>query len=175
MAPRKQRTAGWYATVGTVAAAVLSAVIGGMFLILTDDPQPPECPRQVTIEKPVNGQEVDGVEGVDVSGSVCGLDAGATVWLFEYDSFDQTYYLAYDANVGQRPLKSGNGGFVIHDGPIGDPGDENKSYEIVAVVADEVCRREIESTPLDANGNYVFHPLPTGCRDAARVGVLVSQ
>ncbi|WP_459715529.1 hypothetical protein [Actinophytocola sp. KF-1] len=123
----------------------------------------------MTFDEPANGGHVDGETGVDITGRVCGLADGQAVWLFEYDSFDHNLYLVYDPVVGRRPVAARDGGFAIHDGPIGDPGDERKAYEIIASVGDAKCRREIESRPADQDGNYVFDTLPDACRDVARV------
>jgi hypothetical protein len=42
------------------------------------DPPPPECPDSVVLEEPENGQEVGGVTGVAIAGTVCGLRSGDT-------------------------------------------------------------------------------------------------
>jgi hypothetical protein len=173
MGSRKEQGAHRGAVIGA-AGAVAAAVIGGFFVLLTKEPPAPECVREVVIDKPANGQAVDGAVGVDVTGSACGLEDDETVWVFEHDPFDQNFYLVYDPAIGPRPVASRNGGFAIHDGPVGDAGDERKPYEIVAVVGNAGCREAIEDSPADEVGNHVFRTLPDGCRDSARVQVLVS-
>lgn len=162
------------AIIGAV-GVVLAAVVAGIFTIALKDPPPPACAHAVAFDKPENGQQVDGETGVDVTGTVCGLADGDTVWVFEFDSFDQNFYLVHDPVVGRRPIALRDGGFAIHDGPIGDDGDKGKAYEIVAVVGGSQCRREIGSKPADEAENYVFTRLPDDCRDVARVQILVSQ
>ncbi|GAB1511148.1 hypothetical protein [Actinophytocola sp. KF-1] len=164
----------WGAIIGAI-GTVVAAAVAGLFMFVVKDPPPPECPHSVVVDEPENGQEVDGTVGVAITGKVCGLMPGDTLWVFEFDPYDRNFYLVYDPAVGMRPVASRNGGFAIHDGPVGDPGDYRKRYEIVAAVGDQRCRREIESTAADQDGNYVFDTLPDGCRDITRVQILESQ
>jgi hypothetical protein len=168
---RVARIGGKYA----IAAAVAAAVIAGVFAILTKEDPPPPCPKQVEINSPKAGEKVDGIAGTEVTGTICGLESGESVWLFEHDSYDENSYLVYDPNVGRRPVASQNGEFAIHDGPIGDPGDQLKQYSIIAVVASGQCRATITSKELDADGNYVFPSMPPGCKVADQVQILESQ
>src|SRR6266536_373308 len=125
---------------------------------------PPKCDRAVSLTEPDNGVEIDGVTGVKVKGTVCGLRQGESVWLFDYDAYDENFYLVYDQNSGPRPVATRNDvTFVMVDQPIGDPGDKRKVYTIKAVVASEACSKAITQTRPDAEENYVFHPLPDGC------------
>lgn len=139
-------------------------------------PTPPKCDRVVSLTEPENGAEIDGVVGVKVKGSVCGLRPGESVWLFDYDAYDQNFYLVYDPNSGPRPVATRNDvTFVMVDQPIGDPGDKQKVYTIKAVVASEGCGKKISETPPDPEENYVFHSLPDGCAVADERQILESR
>jgi hypothetical protein len=176
----------------TLLSAVLVALIGTVGTVVvaqinktqpsTSPPPPPppttppQCPRPVTLTEPQNGTEIDGLAGVPVKGRVCGLRSGESVWIFDYDAYDQNFYLVYDQNSGPRPVANRNDvEFVLVDQPIGDPGDKRKTYTIKAVVASAECEKKITRTPPDAEGNYVFHPLPDGCAVADERQILESQ
>jgi hypothetical protein len=139
-------------------------------------PTRPACDRAVTLTEPENGAEIDGVAGVKVTGRVCALRPGESVWLFDYDAYDGNFYLVYDQNSGPQPVATRNDvSFVMLDQPIGDPGDKRKVYTIKAVVASDECGRKIAHTAPDVEGNYVFHPLPDGCTVSDERQILESQ
>ncbi|MGW5715312.1 hypothetical protein ACWEVP_04035 [Amycolatopsis sp. NPDC003865] len=88
----------------------------------------PACVKRVAITTPSTGIEIDGIQGVKVSGTICGLTEGESVWLFDFDPYDQNYYLVYDPEVGPQPAANSNDTeFAMLDHPIGDPGDRRKS------------------------------------------------
>jgi hypothetical protein len=134
----------------------------------------PACPASLQLTMPQNGQQVNGQAGVEITGTACGL-ATNTGWIFEYDAFDQNYYLVYDPNSGPQPIATNDGPFAILDKPIGDPGDSQKTYVLDAVLATPQCAAIIKAKQSDADGNYVFHPLPPGCQIVSHVDILESQ
>lgn len=166
------------AVIGGVLAlisGVIIALINGVFSVASSPPTPSSCPRKVSIKTPDAGDRVDGGNGTVINGPVCGLSAGETVWVFEHDSFDKNYYLVYDPNVGVRPATSGNGQFAMPSGPIGDSGDKDKQYSIIAVVASSECGDSIVHRDADEDGNYVFESLPPGCENVDQVQILVTH
>jgi hypothetical protein len=158
-----------------IVGGVATAVVTGVFTVAATPPTPSPCPKKLTIESPEAGAKVDGATGTVIKGPVCGLSTGETVWVFEHDSYDNNYYLVYDPNVGLRSVTSGNGRFAVPSGPIGDPGDKDKQYTIVAVVASRQCGDAITNTDADEDENYVFESLPQGCESSDQVQILVSH
>jgi hypothetical protein len=182
---------GWF---GSQKTPVKVAIVGGTVVVITTvigllhpgggvtvntqaaPPQSrPVCPNKLQFTSPQNGQKVDGLAGVEVTGTACGLHLGDTVWILEQDPYDQNYYLVYDPNVGPHSVGSQNGAFAIQDQPIGDPGDNLKRYLLDAVLASKSCATSIMAAPIDSEGNYVFSALPVGCLVVDQVQILESQ
>lgn len=172
-----------------VVGGIITAIINGLF---SSDPQPttpppptalsstiapttPVCEKKVEIKVPKTGARVDGAKGTEITGVACGLASGEGVWIFEYDSFDKNFYLVYDANTGPRPVTEDSGDFTIFDGPIGDPGDRNKQYALIATVGTSRCQATIEDASPDENDNYVFRTIPADCKKTHQVQILESQ
>jgi len=133
------------------------------------------CAKKLTLTAPSNGQKVAGLVGVEVTGRACGLVDGEAAWVFEQDLYDQNFYLVYDRNIGPRAVLSGDGEFATLDKPIGDPGDDRKTYVIAAVLASSDCNRSIVAKRPDAYENYVFRPLPAGCKIIDQREIFESQ
>ncbi len=136
----------------------------------------PACVKRAAITTPTTGAEIDGIQGVKVGGTVCGLGAEESVWLFDFDPYDQNYYLVYDPEVGPQAVADSNDTeFAMLDQPIGDPGDQRKKYVITAVVATAACADELRKKKPDGEGNYVFHPLPPTCEIRDQRQIFESQ
>jgi hypothetical protein len=174
------------ALVGAVSAVVVADINKSAPAATTTPPPPtgttpasttpPKCPRPVRLTAPENGAEINGIDGVKVTGRTCDVRPGESVWLFDYDAYDKNSYLVYDQNSGPRPAATLNDvEFVVLDQPIGDPGDKHKTYTIRAVVANGECAKTITKAAADPEGNYVFPQLPAGCIVADERQILESQ
>jgi hypothetical protein len=135
----------------------------------------PSCAKHIKITAPKAGTSVIGTKGVLVTGTSCGLAVGDSVWVFEHDPFDGMYYAVYDPDVGFKAVSSHDGGFTILDKPIGDPGDADKRYAILALLANSQCSKGILATKPDSSENYVFQVLPAGCVVGDQTEILESQ
>jgi hypothetical protein len=165
----------------TGAFAVTAAIISGIFLLGTafvSGPRttpPSACSKKLQITAPQDGQKVTGTTGAEITGTACGLRADESAWVFDQDLYDQKYYLVYDPDIGPRAATSQDGKFAILDQPIGDPGDSEKPYSIVAVLASAQCKTSVMAKRPDTEGNYAFQPLPAGCQVIDQVQILESQ
>ena len=161
------------------AGVILAAAVAGGFAVAgtlaATQPVPLTCPRGAKISAPQAGQHVAGLKGVEVKGLACGLRSGESIWMVEFDAYDGNYYLVYNPDVGVHPVLSGNGSFAMEDQPIGDPGDDNKTYTISVILASKQCSTAIMAKRIDKDGNYTFKPLPAGCVVADQVDILETQ
>jgi hypothetical protein len=89
------------------------------------------------ITAPKVGQEVAGDKGVKISGTACDL-GGPMGWLFDFDPEDGYYYPTDDG----RPVVRHDGGLSFFDKPIGDKGDDHKTYTVARLVLQRhlICR-----------------------------------
>lgn len=132
--------------------------------------QSPPC-NKIKITSPSDdGHPVDGPTGVLLTGTACGLAAGETGWIFDYDPYDQYYF-----GTDPRPIK-GNGDWSYYDGPIGDEGDNNKFYTLQVVRASAGCDAFLASYPKDTDDNVKLRrsDFIAGCTFEDSVNISVS-
>lgn len=89
-------------------------------------------------------------------------------WLFDLDPENGHFYRA-----PETPYVTG-GTYTFDDSPIGDDGDDGKSYFVVLVAADEACNKTLVDTKPNSDGDYVFNQLPQGCTEVQRVELVVT-
>jgi hypothetical protein len=133
------------------------------------------CSTNLTITSPSGGQAVDGAQGIEVTGTSCGMN-GSTGWLFDYDLNDEHYYMDYPVNSPYNavPIIVSNGSWAYNDAPIGSPGDVNQTYGITAVLASPACTKELESAKPDSSGDIRLTNFPPGCKIETTVDVDVT-
>jgi hypothetical protein len=123
--------------------------------------------QKAQVTSPKSLAEVRSKTGVVVKGEACGLAEGETLWLFDYGTESETYYL--NPNVVAK-----NGLWAITDRPIGHEGDDNKRYTLVVVLASRACgdqmRADIQANVEGAS----YTELLAGCTKLAERDILVT-
>jgi hypothetical protein len=150
-----------------VAALVVGGVIGFLSQTSNSGQNSPAasaagpCAQPLTITSPANGTKIVGKAGVTLTIVACGLTAGETGWLFDYQS--GTYGLD---NGG--PVVTGDGTSTFDDEPVGDPGDVDQEVTLTLVLANSACGTALEAIDFDDNPPAL---LPTACRIESQVAV----
>jgi hypothetical protein len=134
------------------------------------------CSTNLEVTSPTAGQHVSGAQGVEVTGTACGVNNGFTGWLFDYDINDEYYYMDYPTGSRNNaaPIIVGNGGWAYNDAPIGSRGDKNQTYGIAVVLAPPTCTNELKRAKLDAAVDIKFKTFPPGCQVEDTVDVVVT-
>jgi hypothetical protein len=157
--------------------AIISALAAVIVALIYVKPwqHPNPCRANLTITSPNPGQHVDGAHGVEVTGRACNM-SGLTGWLFDYGVDDEHYYMDYSTNStnNAEPIIVNNGRWAYHDGPMGTPGDRNRTYGITVVLASTTCTKELELAKPDTSRNIKFKRLPSGCKVEDSVNVDVT-
>jgi hypothetical protein len=123
------------------------------------------CPKPLTITSPANDTKIVGHVGVSIGIKACGLTAGETGWLFDFDESSKTYGLDGDGG----PIVTGNRSFTFDDTPVGQSSDQNEYVEITLVLADSACNTALNG--MDLNNNQPS-TLPAGCQVVGQVEVI---
>lgn len=133
-------------------------------------PPPPPCSQKIDLTSPGWNANVTGHIGVTISGTACGLAAGESGWIFDFDPEDQLYYEA-----DHYPI-AGNGQWSYFDSPIGDEGDNGKTYILQVVLASASCGQFLESLPENSEGDVVLSrsDFPSGCTFIDNVQIQVT-
>jgi hypothetical protein len=122
--------------------------------------------RGVTIDAPRARSYVNGRVGVVVRGRAGDLEGG-TLRLFVL-AYNGLHYL-----IDNGPVITADRKWSFLLKPIGaGTTDIGRVFTIIAVVADKSCRRILESSNRDPEGNIAFPVLPPGCADFDRVDVI---
>ena len=121
-----------------------------------------ECDTPLAITSPTNGTKVVGATGVDIAIGACGLTAGESAWLFD---FDGDYGLDGDGG----PILTSNQTMTFDDAPIGAPGDVNENTKLVLVLADTDCTKALNAMDLE---NTQPTSLPQSCQIASQVEIV---
>jgi hypothetical protein len=128
------------------------------------------CSSTLAITSPTDGQQFSGADGVPVSGTACGL-ADEDGWLFDSDGEDPYYYEVYPNDPG--PVVQQNGPWTTIDQPIGEQGDDHKTYYLTLVLASANCDTFLRNMrPIDSDLKILR--FPPDCRIAQTVSVVVT-
>ncbi|MBM2621038.1 hypothetical protein JIG36_36615 [Actinoplanes sp. LDG1-06] len=160
---------------GTVLAAIITAVAAFLGAVISQPffhnwIRPWTCTEDFSFDAPANGQSVNGAVGVVVTGKSCDPDDDDRFgWLFEYDNEDQTYY-----SVSDIPLDGAE--WAVMDGPIGDPGDERKTYRLVIVEGGKDCNQALLlAVAKQGWTSFKATAVPAGCEIGPGRGIVVSR
>ncbi|MDL4771854.1 hypothetical protein [Actinomadura xylanilytica] len=134
-----------------------------------EQPAPPRRAvafRGVDITAPRENAEVNGRVGVVVRGRAGDLD-GSVLRLFVL-AYNGLYYL-----IDNGPVVTPGREWSFLLKPIGGgTGDIGRVFTVFAVTVAPSCRRLLDGSARDPEGNITFSALPSGCRAADRVNVL---
>lgn len=160
-----------------VYAAFLSALFAYVFGLLpgrdpSDDDGPgPSCEQPtLSITAPNDGELIRGREGVKLTGDACRLGEN-TGWIFDFDPAQNTYFASHHGSPA--PTITDDGQWRFNDTPVGDPGDTDKEYQIVVVLASPACSSALAALPLD-DGDLFAEALPATCFIADEVTIVVT-
>jgi len=130
----------------------------------------PTCPQAITILAPSEGSPIAGEMGVRLSGTACGMRSGEYGWIFDYDPFDDFYYSA------DAPAVVKNGSWAYVNQPVGDPGDNNKYYQLQMVWAKAGCAEFLAAFEVNSEGDKRLRrsDFPSSCEFVGAVGVSVT-
>jgi hypothetical protein len=182
------------AWIGVLAAAIPAVIVAFATILTEPGPQAPiskvpaipparspyhssgptSCGKNILIQSPANNNLIShGGEGFTITGYACDMK-DRSGWLLDLDLKNNYYYLN-SAGSPPRPAFTGDGPFTFVDPSIGNDGDSDRRYGIVAVVASASCSKALESVAPDRAGNYEIPRLPRGCQAEDPSYVLVSR
>lgn len=116
------------------------------------------------ITSPTNNQQVNGSEGVTVTGSISCSPNGVGLYIMDQPP-NGTLYMTNPEGINVNP----DGSFSAFDGPMGDEASDRTPIKIIIVaVPNGPCSIAVAAAS-------EFPALPSGCYEVAQETVLVSS
>ncbi|WP_157546571.1 hypothetical protein [Hamadaea tsunoensis] len=132
----------------------------------------PSMPEGTRITSPADYTSVSGKDGTVVQGT--STDSDKDLWVFVIADDENDTSVFYLSVSDPLPVVDGHWSLLVQ--PIGGgSSDIGVTFPIVVVEANGSCSKQISSKPANRVGDITFSSLPTGCKEADRVRVVMAK